>query len=139
MCASVHTPSCFLDLTLSWQMDPVANNVFNPVSDIARPARLSIVCPVGAIPLDDTFTVSLSQDVRDASLRAHICVCACLRHSPTLPFPLLFPNAIAVVSGIVLTFRNHVFIVRVDDVTSLPQRRRVEDNHLPAGSLEEID
>ena len=114
-------------------MDPVANNIFNPVSDIACPARLSIVCTVGAIPLDDTFTVSLSQDVCDASL------CACLRHSPTLPFPLLFPNAIVVISGIVLAFINHVFIVRIDDVTSLPQRRQVEDNHLLAGSLEEID
>ena len=139
MCASIHTPSCFLDLTSSWQMDPVANNIFNPVSDIARPARLSIVCTVGAISLDDTFTVSLSQDVCDASLRVHICVCACLRHSPTLPFPLLFPNAIAVISGIMLTFINHVFIVRIDDVTSLPQQCRVEDNHLLAGSLEEIN
>lgn len=102
------------------------------------------MCTIGYVQIDiDTFAFSVSQVVQDASLRAHINVCARLAHPAWLPLPLLSPNAVVTISGTVLAFQNGWFLVLVRNIDSFPPRRAptIHSNSgiTSAGRWDEID
>lgn len=67
--------------------------------------------------------------MQDAPSNAHISVCALLLHPAWLPIPLLFPDALATMSGSVLTFQDHVCFVLIDVITRFPPTPRIVDSN----------
>lgn len=103
---------CYIKWPL--QLDPVRFNMFHSTT----PAKLLITCQLGFVQTDiDAFAVCLSQLVHDASLHAHVHVCAHLLHPGWVPLPLLFLNAWATLFGTVLAFQNDILWVLIDNIT----------------------
>ena len=100
------------------QMDPIL--YYNLITNC--PARLSLMCRLGNVLTDiDRFTVSLSQFIREASEHAHVHIYAAISHPAWLLIPLIWPNTVATMSGVILTFHSHFFLILVDDITCFCQ------------------